>query len=266
MATFSIVRAATSGFRFMGEQPKTFWTWFVAQCAVWLVVTVLSLGGLRFAQGDGMRAAVFFLPLALVVAALYLVQVTAVYRAVLRPTESRRAYYRVGRDELRQVLLFAMIIVVCLVASGVTIAAYYGLRTAVQVVWSTPNNIVARVAVLAMLPIGLLSWWAALRLSLLAAATFDLGRIDLRLAWRLTPGLVWRIVGCFLLLGLLVTLVQIPSVLTEAAAGFSASDSKFALVGSVLNLVLQIATNAVLTPVMIVPSAYIYKTLNEDAD
>jgi hypothetical protein len=262
MTSFSIVRAATFGFRFIRERPKLFWTWFGVQFAVYVLVVTL-VAAVTWYAGETALGALLMLPLVIAGGVLYFVQMTAIFRAVLRPDEGRRAYYRLGRDELRQLLLFVVLGLAVVLVAAVIVGILFGISALRGGGWSAPGTVPWGIFAVIALPLVLAVWLAIIRLSLVGPATFDQGRIDLRFAWRLTKGLFWKLVGCFLIVALLTLPIQLPGVLLEFILDRAFIDAGGAgvLVGLGLNLMVQAAVSAVLTPIIVTPAAYIYSTL-----
>jgi hypothetical protein len=238
MADLSPSDTAFEGFRLTREQPQALavWTGFS------LVVSLVSLGlmlssGLAKAmmlaeQGNNDPTATFdalmkggpayFLMLAfgLVVQG---VMMSAVFRAVLRPEDKRYGYLRLGMDELRQIVLFLILVLILMVAiflivlvGGIVSALVHGLLS------SLGSGGVA-LGVLAGFAIGIgmagLAVYVVVRLSLAPPMTFAAGRLRVRHAWKMTKGAFWRLLGSYFLAMVMFVVVLVLALVVVAGIG-----------------------------------------------
>lgn len=220
--TFSISEAAYEGFRLTRRKPLAVLAWaglitalyagFMLVAGPWIVVMMeqaLALEGVAqptpeqvapAAQASAMIM-LYSIPLAILGGA---VLSSALVRAVLTPEDSRFAYMRLGRDELRVLVVKLMMAVSLFLASMVSftlVGVLVGLATAVPLLW-----LVAFVGALAA--VGLMVW-LSLRLSLAVPATLAEGRIGLQTSFRLTKGKVLPLLGMALLAVLMSLLVSL---------------------------------------------------------
>jgi hypothetical protein len=140
----------------------------------------------------------------------------AVYRLLLRPEQRGFAYLRLGSDELRMTLLLLLVIggwSVFAVGSYTAIVLLLGRAVAVLPrAWGA-----SAVIALAFAPIGPVTLWLAVRLSLAGPAAFAERRIALPHAWRMTRGRSWALLGCVAISAAIAAVV----LLLEYAAGAS---------------------------------------------
>ncbi len=209
-----------SGLRFTAREPKTVLVWsglgFLIALAGLVAKAMLAGGDFQiltdttrtapfgdlaaaFARWQGPSLIFTFVSLAVVAG--------AVYRAVLRPEERGLAYLRLGRDELRMVAVFALLLLIvlgALILTGV-VASLLGV-----VLISAGGGIEAWSTMLSISPaVGLLvvAAWLGPRLSLVAPMAFAEGRIRLAAAWRLTRGHYWPLLGALILTLLLMAAI-----------------------------------------------------------
>jgi hypothetical protein len=137
---------------------------------------------------------------------------SAVFRAVLEPSESRGAFLRLGAQELWLTLLFLVVsvlayIVVVIASIGVMLPAFIvGLTTGRHAEGATAGVITAVVLGFAVAA-GLI--WVSLRLSMATAMTFTDRQFRLFESWSLTQGSAGRLLGVGLLSLLLVFVVEL---------------------------------------------------------
>lgn len=238
MAAFSASDLAFEGFRITRERPGWVLAWALLLGLLQLA-TLYMLGTMAGSALTDLQAASsgsqpdphrmmaaysqmapaysIIVPLSLLLQA---VLGCAIYRAVLRPQEKSLLGMRVGRDELRVlvvsialalllgVIVFIGALVLGLVAGGVGAAAGDG----------GAAGVVALVLGLALL--GVLIFFGV-RLSLALPMTFDQKDFRVFESWRATQGSFWPLLGAYLLafiLGILVTLL-LTIVLVAVGAG-----------------------------------------------
>ncbi|MFZ5670625.1 MAG: hypothetical protein ACOY4K_14145 [Pseudomonadota bacterium] len=293
---FSATDAAFAGFRLAGRHPflMVFWAFASAIAVLVLVLTVLTAVApsaiMAIATGGGaptfpppdppVNVLGLALAFPLIFAAVLLftaVTITAVYRAVLRPSERGLGYIRIGGDEGRQILLMLLIFVVAISAM---LAALVALALATAL---TPDPWKALALFAGGVVCALLFVWVNVRLSLAAAQTFAERRVDLFGSWALTRGRFWPLLGMWLLsfvLALVVSMVfsaisYLPLVVTPG--GLEALAARFArepsaehfktvyLVTSGLQAVIQLIGMVVQSVVSTVPGAAAYAQLKRPA-
>jgi hypothetical protein len=282
MEQFSISDAAFAGFRFVRENPKTVAIWAGLSLAVSAVggLAMVSLAGpamtqfMALSQGGSKdpaaalalmgQLAPFYGVMMLFSFVFYAVLYAMMSRAVLRPQDEGFAYLRLGRDEVRQFLLF-------LLAVLIGTAAYVAFILVVVIVG---------VAAGMMLGLTALSGWIYVwvRLSLASPLTFDRGRVDLFGSWKLTRGRFWPLFGCYLLVVVLVVVVLILIMVIGAAAAMvmggldglgqlfrpdmSSVAAYFTPLRALILMVGAIAS-ALFWPVLLMPAAEIYARIVE---
>jgi hypothetical protein len=137
---------------------------------------------------------------------------SAVFRAVLEPSESRGAFLRLGAQELWLTLLFLVVsvlayIVVVIASIGVMLPAFIvGLTTGRHAEGATAGVITAVVLGFAVAAALI---WVSLRLSMATAMTFTDRQFRLFESWSLTQGSAGRLLGVGVLSLLLVFVVEL---------------------------------------------------------
>jgi hypothetical protein len=137
---------------------------------------------------------------------------SAVFRAVLEPSESRGAFLRLGAQELWLTLLFLVVsvlayIVVVIASIGVMLPAFIvGLTTGRHAEGATAGVITAVVLGFAVTAALI---WVSLRLSMATAMTFTDRQFRLFESWSLTKGSAARLLGVGVLSLLLVFVVEL---------------------------------------------------------
>jgi hypothetical protein len=285
MTSFSVTDAAFTGFRVVREQYRAliFWIPLAFVMSLGLNAVFIAAGGrmvdLQALQTDPSQAmtvmtqlAPAFLAMAtgafLADAILY----AAMNRVVLAPAHSAFGFLRLGADELRQLGIMLLLGVLFLgVYLGLAIVTTL-LAAVAALGGKTLGIIIAAIAVATALCVMVI---LAIRLSLVAAATFQTKKIDLRASWALTAGKFWPILGAYLLAGAMTAVVWILAWLVEMALGavLTGGDMKdfvanqpetlAALVTapSLLRLALGSVISALVWPLILTPPAAIYKRL-----
>ena len=210
---FSASQAALEGFRLVGRRPVSYVVWSLLPGAV---IAALGLGGAWlfadqfsdvFSESKAPPGRVlefigeFFIAflVGFAVMMIYLsVIYCAIYRAVLKPAESGRAYLRFGRDEWNMFLLMMLSVVLVLAVELAGVGIGVGIY-ATPLLTEAKFSLIAVVvlALLALLPVVLVRW------SLAGPVIVAEGRFDLGRAWSLTRGRLWPMVGMLLLAGIL---------------------------------------------------------------
>lgn len=284
MAGFSIQYAALGGFAAVRAHPRALlvWTPFAFVVSLIAQVVFVEAGGQEVdwsilrqdpAQVSALAQKVAPAELAFLLVALAasaFVQ-TAMMRLVLSPEDSRFGYFRLGADELRQLGLEILAMVV--LAGG-----YFGFALAVSIVIVAISGIGGAAnltGIFAGISVALVVLAAvAVRLSLAVPLTFDTRRIDLFGSWSLTRGQFWPILGAYVLAIALVAAVWIfANVLFFGLAGLVLGRDMAALMApprdvagyfTPLRLIVGLFSafvTALIWPVMITPSARIYRSL-----
>jgi hypothetical protein len=218
MPTFSPTDAALEGFRITRERPWAVAAWAGLYLVVGLVSALLMIAtiGPEFAAlqaaaranpADPAEAAALFeklapfyalvLPVAL---AFQSIMLCAVYRAVLKPDELIRGYIKVGRDELRMMLLC---LAMALLAAGALFVLLFVDALVSVMLRSVAGGAGAFIAFLAVaVSLGAVVW-VAVRLSLAAPMTFMTGELHIFRSWTLTRGQFWPLFQAYVLAGVL---------------------------------------------------------------
>jgi hypothetical protein len=292
MADFSATDVAFTGFRFVREHPRTVALWAAIYVVLALVlgVTVTAIAGPAIMQLQAMTiqrqpdpattlAIVHhLLPLYLVLFPCSLffnaVLFATINRAVLRPSEDRLGYLRLGMDEVRQLLLFLLFAVVGLAAEIIGFIAVLIPAVIIGVVF---RALAAFVPLVAGLVLFCALIYFAVRLSLASALTFDGKKVNLFGSWKLTRGRFWKMFGTYvlatvlaLITGILVLLIAV-ALAAITGGGIGALGLIFrpdmSSVGAYLSpvrlvmAVLSAGAAALIWPVVLMPQAAIYKSL-----
>jgi len=273
MTGLSPTRAAFEGFRIMRRQPLVVLAW-----AVFSLVTLPLLGLLvKIVLGDQQRAdlalrsgsadpreildmvsqlggvMVLLIVLALVLGAILS---AAIMRAVLQPRQRRFAYLRIGREDVRllvvSLITWAAALMVTVIPGGVV-----ALATALLA--GTPAG--GWVGFIGGLIVLGLSTWVAVRLSLLAPHAFMIGHIDPRAAWLLTHGQFWKLLGMVIIvivscIGVSILGATVSS-LVGALLGSGLEDDIPRSVGGNPRVILALLANLLLAPVFLTLQAVI---------
>jgi hypothetical protein len=291
MADFSATDAALVGFRFVRENLRAVAVWAVCILIFSALFAVLleQMAGpaLMAAQALGPKPdpaesmALFrqlgpvYLLMFVIGYAFYAVVLGAMNRAVLRPDDDRAAYLRVGRDEVRQLLLL-------LIATVVGAGLYLGLVLLVAMVAVGGGLAIHNTGATALLTLvaaiaaacGLVFFWV--RLSLASALTFDTGRVNLFGSWALTRGRFWKLFGCYLIsfvlyvvLGLLalIILVAIAMIvagsngMTELFRPDMSSPAAYFTPFRLVQIVVGAVASALFWPIALMPAPEVYREL-----
>jgi len=302
MASFSASDAALTGFRVVREHPKAVGIWAVIQFVISLGFTV---GTVRFAgpalmslnaansapaRDPAKTMAIFqqlgpyYLCLILFSLAFYPILYATMNRAVLRPSEEKFGYIRLGADELRQlgllllVLLFGLVAYIAIIVVSVAVLTPLSLMFAGGSGGLTNSNLfIGLFAVVFGLAVICLWIYVWTRLSLAPSLTFATGKINLFGSWRLTRGLFWPMLGAYLVALVLAMIVWLLTTVISLAAtallggGMGGLGSLFSPDMSALatypnparlvSLVISAMSSALLWPVMMTPAPAIYKSL-----
>jgi hypothetical protein len=233
---FSPQDSALAGFRLAKERPRVVLTWavfYLVLCAALLTVIAVVMGPTiasealaaidnrpgdptaylellsrlstagRQAEGAG---EVFDLLKSLSAAVIITVALSAcigatvigaVFRAVLRPDESQWAYLRFGKDELRLIVVFALLSLPALAVAGLS-AVVAGVTAGLF--GATNPVIAAMIGGLGLMAAVAIAVFVTVRLSLAPIMTFAERRIRFFASWSLTHGHFWRLVAMFLLM------------------------------------------------------------------
>lgn len=289
MNGFPVADTALIGFRFARAHPKVLAAWAGASLAFAIAMTVamVTLGGGEFTAlansraPEDARAAMakvgpVFMAIGLVSLCAYAFWFATMNRAVLRPVESRAAYFRLGRDELRQGLL--MLLGTLLAAGCYIVVVIVAIVAVVPVALLTHGDQAAvGVAVaLAMITATSAMVFLAVRFSLASALTFDRQRVDLFGSWRLTRGRFWKMLGCFALVGLLAVALTMLLLIVQVAIGMIiggpsafmamarpdlSSLHAYFTPGRTIQLLIGAAGSALIYPVMGMPAPEIYRQI-----
>lgn len=285
---------AFEGFAIAGREPRSILAWalvmagFVLVSAVTMVLiagpAMMQMSALQRAGGRpdpalalGSLARTF--PATLLLLAISLFVYGAIYaavnRAVLRPTEGGFGHLGVGRAELRQAGVLAL---VWLILGGVYLACIIlGFIVVLGARLVSPP-----LAVVAGLLVGLgalaLLLFLAVRLSLASPLALDRGRIDLGAAWRLTRGAFWPLLGAYVLAAIFCVLIMIGVFVVVAVMAGVFGGGAGALfrpdmsslgayfgVAQLINILVSSAAYGLIFPVMLGPPARAYAQLTGEA-
>jgi hypothetical protein len=237
MATVGSIIGGT--FRLIRERPGAvaIWgvTYIVGMIAIYAAFGLLLGTSMIFMPGQaadpsamgqfGAGALLMILLVYLLQFFLSIILINAVYRAMLRPSESSFAFMRVGGDEFRMlglaVIFFVGIVILYLLmflatmVVGFVIGAIAGQNTAVAGVLGV------------LLAIGLfaLGIWLLVRLSLIFPMTFHRRRIAIDEGWALGKGRFWTLFGSYLVVWLLILILALLFFGSTFAAIFAAAQS-----------------------------------------
>jgi hypothetical protein len=181
----------------------------------------------------------------------------AIMRAVLRPQEHGWAYLRIGREDLR-------LLVVALIhwAAALMVAVIPGGVVALGTALLGDSPAAGWFGFLGGLTVIGLSTWVAVRLSLLAPHAFISGHIDPRAAWLLTHGQFLRLLGMIVIViatCLIVSILgtTISSIVGAVIAGGLEDPIAGGPAASHPRLILALLANLLLAPVFLTLQAVI---------
>jgi hypothetical protein len=299
MAQFSLTEAAFEGFRITRERPWAVLGWIVAYfiftLGIDMLVTLWGVGQdlaafkalgqaanpdvAQMAQMLGRIAPYALLALSANVL-FFAVMVCAVYRAVLRPFERGMDYLKLGTDELRMIALGFILVIMAMAAFFAVLLVVGFTAETLGAFGEAAGGLAGFLIIVACLCAAV---WAAVRLSLAAAMTFNERRLIVFGSWAFTRGQFWPLLGAYLLafaFGLVVWLLLglILSVTFQAIGGTADMLTNIPLAKSVgvfltppmlLFGLFSSATIIALCVIIVSPSAIAYQGLaksNPNAD
>ena len=181
----------------------------------------------------------------------------AIMRSVLHPDDKRFAYLRLGREELRllvvSLITWAAALMVTIIPGGV-------LALGTALLAGTP--VAGWFTFLGGLTVVGLSTWVAVRLSLLAPHAFLSGHIDPRAAWLVTHGQFWRLLATIVIVIVMCVIVSIlgatvSSIVGAVIAGGLEDPIAPGAAASHPRLILALLANLLLAPVFLTLQAVI---------
>jgi hypothetical protein len=218
--------AAREGFRLMVREPAAFLVWtglwlatFSAAAFVVAASTPVGHAQARLSTSAGnlaTRFGPFSFVVVLVFLLVWLVTALAAFRAVLRPTDRRWFFLRLGADELRLGILTLVAFFAAVGAGGAPASLVFMLASPIMRALPTASRLIAEVGVAVTV---WLEIWLGVRLSLIAVETFSERRFHLAAYWPVTRGHFWYLLGTYLLfflmfLGLTVLFAPVIVILT----------------------------------------------------
>ncbi len=264
---FSANEAALEGFRIVRREPLTFAVWtigvlvfgvgFLALLMPMMApMMALSSPGTLGARPDPALAAqilpvmgrlyAIMIPMLLIYMA---VANAAVYRAVLRPDETRFGRIRLGADELRLLgvsillgLLYIAVsvgaVIVCMIVAALAALAF---RSQIALAMGVS------ILVAYLIVFGLMIWMGV-RLSLAAPMTFAERRIVVFRSWSLTKGRFWGLLGCYLLVFAMLVGLYMAMMCLYGAASLVATGGSLTRAGAFMLRPDMTSLQAYLTP------------------
>jgi len=246
MTGFSATDAALEGFRITRERPKALLAWTLFCFAVNVVSVLITVNlpkeardALESLQSDPsqtpdvnalMQALTVLSPILVFGLAVQCVMAAAVYRIILKPSDEKFSYLRLGKDELRlmaltliYLVLGVMMLAAAQIAIGIVafIASLFG-QTAMAFVFSVAE----------LFTLGLF-FYVGVRMSLAPVITFDRDRLSILDSWAVTHGQFWRLLGAYVLA---VCCVVVVSLLVVMLFGLVAGIVMLSLGGSFADL------------------------------
>lgn len=214
MSHFSASEAALEGFRLARQRPKVVLAWALAHAIFGfaMVPIFIGIGAERLAefeaaaQQDAGLGEMFsglvenwqiyllLLPPGLLLPA---VMSAALYRALLRPGDSRFAYLRLGADELRLAALTVIrILLVVLVVPSLLFVGTLVTALAYSFAGGVAGGVIGFLAGFVVLAAMVVLY---VRLSLAPLITFGEHHISVFKSWGVTRGSFWPLLGAYLL-------------------------------------------------------------------
>ncbi len=303
MSSFSATDAALSGFRLAARKPMLILAWAGISLVFTIVyfaivgVTMLPMIGMigdaepspeamAAASGASVLSNLITLPLSLLASSM---AQAAAYRAILRPEDRGLAYFKLGGDELRilvvnvvltilfAVVALAVVLVMGLIGGGAMFAA----RGSDQ-----SGGVGALLMVIMILAACAGTIFLAVRFSLAPVITFATRKISIFETWSMTAGRFWPLLGTWVLVVIFAILLYVvmaivafvlamlTGVTSFLALGGGALEDPSALAALAGPLIiaalvfgLLIAVwYALMIAVSMCPAADIYRQLNPAAD
>jgi hypothetical protein len=294
---FSATEAAFEGFRVARRNPGALVVWAGVYVVTYLIMvallflimgsTLMDMSQLgtdpdptrmmaNMAKMQSMN--LITMPWALIVTAVF---TAAVYRAVLRPTETGFGFLRLGPDEWRLVLLNIVLWVLYMVAMFVLVLGCFlvfgGLAFALGAGSNPTGAATIILAILGGLTFLCVLVWVSVRMSLAAPMTFAQGKLKVFESWSATKGHFWPLFGSYLLAGIMgmlaffVVFIIIGVVMAVVAGGtgmlaagagtFSPTMALPMIIAGLFALVLVALAAALFYAVALAPSAVAYREL-----
>ena len=231
---FSPVRAAFEGFRLLGREPFVLIGWtavFMADLLCSVAASIGLRGALAGVLSTQLRTLTGSLAAIAIEAVTFGVLGTAAYRGVLRPSDHGLWRVKLGRDEIRLLVLWLLkfpVLVTGLIAAISLLVLIPDVRGVLFPGYGFPSSplVVAVVGVLTVLTL-VLAVWIDVRLSLVGATSFAAGRLRLRAPWLLTKDRFWGLVGCYLLLLVFTAVFELLDIALRTAANATIRGSSF---------------------------------------
>lgn len=227
MAKFSASDAAFSGFRLVRENLKTVGVWIAVMTVVSIIANALTIhffGAQMEAAmslmtnpdgpspdemtklADQMTPTLLWtLPYNLIVQGVTL---AALNRLIQRHGDDRFAYLRVGKDELRQ-------IVVSILTGLLMMAVLFGAALVVGLLAAVGGGLLSALVMLGAI-VGAI--YLLVRLSLASAMTFDKGEIVFFRSMQVTKGAFWSLLGAYVVAAVMSMIVWLLIVIIVYAA------------------------------------------------
>jgi hypothetical protein len=138
---------------------------------------------------------------------LFIVLFTATQRAVLRPEQSGFFYMRLGMDELKMFAL-AFVLLILLYVGLLLLGILFAIVIGGAALAAGPDAAAVPMLIMFFLLIAAVIWFEV-RVSLMFPLTLITGNIAIGEGWRLARGRFWTLLGGYLVVGLVVTLLWI---------------------------------------------------------
>lgn len=308
MASFSASDAALSGFRLAGRKPMLILAWAgislvfaIIYFAVAAMAMIPMMGvianpdaanspeAIAAASSGSVLVNLVTLPLSLLMSSM---SQAAAYRAILRPEDRGLAYFKLGGDELR-ILVVNLVLTVLFGIAAVAVFLVMGIVGG-GMMFATGGGgegggtgaVGGLVIFLLVLAAIIGSIFFAVRFSLAAVITFATRKISIFETWSMTAGRFWPLLGTWVLVVIFAILLYVVLVIVGfvllmltgmsgfLAMGGGATPDPAALAGMIGPLLiggllfgLLIAVwYALMIAVAMCPAADIYRQLNPAAD